>query len=520
MSSVMGGINRTNSLTYLISVREDRRNAQVGAALNNRMGQVAASTNQVKNNARGAALATRNLGYVAQNASYQIADFFVMLQGGVGVFRSLSTQLPQLLAGFGTKGAIAGAAAAAFSSLFVLLSNNQKAVIDSAEAFERLTDATDFYFESLAQYISTASTASQVFRDLALYQERIASAQLAEALAPPEASAWRGVWEFIKDTGSLIAIAFNSAAAAVGRALNYVIDLIPGLRTVVNILGVFTEAIGSIPGAIGDAFRDLDAAARRTEITLSSAFSNMIGPETIGYAKRLNDLLDQYGYKALQIDWSKNTSALQEANVSLAVARRYLEEVVGVEDKWTDAQKQGIEYLEMRQEKIRDLSRQYEASIYNIADGLNRRTELDEYLDELTRKMEFLGYTAQEMGDIIKQATDIDLWQDLQDIVIDVGKTFENQIVGAMKSGKFAVKDFVEYALEQFARLALSKVFEPFFVLLANSIPGLGGGGGGGSSSPGFGRPGFQRSMDFEAPPSAAPMYNYGESIGLSLIHI
>lgn len=514
MSSVMGGINRTNSLTYLISVREDRRNAQVGAALNNRMGQVAASTNQVKNNARGAALATRNLGYVAQNASYQIADFFVMLQGGVGVFRSLSTQLPQLLAGFGTKGAIAGAAAAAFSSLFVLLSNNQKAVIDSAEAFERLTDATDFYFESLAQYISTASTASQVFRDLALYQERIASAQLAEALAPPEASAWRGVWEFIKDTGSLIAIAFNSAAAAVGRALNYVIDLIPGLRTVVNILGVFTEAIGSIPGAIGDAFRDLDAAARRTEITLSSAFSNMIGPETIGYAKRLNDLLDQYGYKALQIDWSKNTSALQEANVSLAVARRYLEEVVGVEDKWTDAQKQGIEYLEMRQEKIRDLSRQYEASIYNIADGLNRRTELDEYLDELTRKMEFLGYTAQEMGDIIKQATDIDLWQDLQDIVIDVGKTFENQIVGAMKSGKFAVKDFVEYALEQFARLALSKVFEPFFVLLANSIPGLGGGGGGGSSSPGFGRPGFQRSMDFEAPPSAAPMYNYGESIG------
>ena len=61
MSSVMGGINRTNSLTYLISVREDRRNAQVGAALNNRMGQVAASTNRVKNNARGAALATETL---------------------------------------------------------------------------------------------------------------------------------------------------------------------------------------------------------------------------------------------------------------------------------------------------------------------------------------------------------------------------------------------------------------------------------------------------------------------------
>jgi hypothetical protein len=95
----------------------------------------------VTNRSRNAALATRNLGYVAQNASYQIADFFVMLQGGVGVFRSLSTQLPQLLAGFGTKGAIAGAAAAAFSSLFVLLSNNQKAVVDSAEAFDKISEA-------------------------------------------------------------------------------------------------------------------------------------------------------------------------------------------------------------------------------------------------------------------------------------------------------------------------------------------------------------------------------------------
>ena len=80
-----------------------------------------------------------------------------------------------------------------------------------------------------------------------------------------------------------------------------------------------------------------------------------------------------------------------------------------------------------------------------------------------------------------------------------------------MKAGKFAVKDFVEYALEQFARLALSRVFEPFFLLLANSIPLIGGGG---APSPGVGGPGFQRSMGFEAPPSAAPMYNYGGSIG------
>jgi hypothetical protein len=124
--------------------------------------------------------------------------------------------------------------------------------------------------------------------------------------------------------------------------------------------------------------------------------------------------------------------------------------------------------------------------------------------------MEFLGYTAEEMGEVIKDATDIFLWEQLQDIVIDVGKSFENQIVEAMKSGKFAVADFVNYALEQFARLALSRIFEPFFVLLANSVPLIGGGG---SPSTNLGTSGFQRQMAIDPPLSVAPMYNYGESL-------
>jgi hypothetical protein len=81
-----------------------------------------------------------------------------------------------------------------------------------------------------------------------------------------------------------------------------------------------------------------------------------------------------------------------------------------------------------------------------------------------------------------------------------------------MKTGKFAVKDFINFALEQFARLALSKVFEPFFLLLANAIPGLGGLGGTGSPSPSTGVNPLQFRA-IEPPPSAAPMYNYGESI-------
>ena len=46
--------------------------------------------------------------YAIQNASYQISDFVVQVQGGTAASRALGQQLPQLLAGFGALGAVAG----------------------------------------------------------------------------------------------------------------------------------------------------------------------------------------------------------------------------------------------------------------------------------------------------------------------------------------------------------------------------------------------------------------------------
>lgn len=51
-------------------------------------------------------------GFGVRNASYQIADVAVQMQYGVSAMRAMSMQLPQLLAGFGVFGAIAGAVAA------------------------------------------------------------------------------------------------------------------------------------------------------------------------------------------------------------------------------------------------------------------------------------------------------------------------------------------------------------------------------------------------------------------------
>jgi hypothetical protein len=52
-----------------------------------------------------------------RNASYQITDFIVQVQGGQRVSLALSQQLPQLLAGFGAMGAALGLVAAVFPSI-------------------------------------------------------------------------------------------------------------------------------------------------------------------------------------------------------------------------------------------------------------------------------------------------------------------------------------------------------------------------------------------------------------------
>ena len=84
---------------------------------------------------------TRAGGYMVQNASYQIADFFVMLQGGISPVRALSTQLPQLLAGFGVYGAAAGAAASVGASLWLAFDQMGESAESSAREIKRLQDA-------------------------------------------------------------------------------------------------------------------------------------------------------------------------------------------------------------------------------------------------------------------------------------------------------------------------------------------------------------------------------------------
>ncbi len=76
----------------------------------------------------GVSRSTRNVGYAAQNAAFQVGDFFVQIASGTSASRALAQQAPQLLGVFGIWGAIAGAGIAALSALIPLLSSTEAGV--------------------------------------------------------------------------------------------------------------------------------------------------------------------------------------------------------------------------------------------------------------------------------------------------------------------------------------------------------------------------------------------------------
>ena len=80
-----------------------------------------------------------------QNASFQLSDFIVQMQGGADASRVLGQQLPQLLGGFGALGAIAGVAIGALLSFAPALFSSSDGVEELKTALEDLRDAVDAY---------------------------------------------------------------------------------------------------------------------------------------------------------------------------------------------------------------------------------------------------------------------------------------------------------------------------------------------------------------------------------------
>ena len=104
-----------------------------------------------------------------QNASFQLSDFIVQMQGGADASRVLGQQLPQLLGGFGALGAIAGVAIGALLSF-------APALFDTADAAEDLKEKMDALEDAMQRL--NAAQKGQSLQDLAAqYGAQAAAAQ-------------------------------------------------------------------------------------------------------------------------------------------------------------------------------------------------------------------------------------------------------------------------------------------------------------------------------------------------------
>ena len=128
-------------IVYSIETQWDAKSRAALDALQREAKETEKAVGNMGNGVQKAGKKTRAGGYMVQNASYQIADFFVMLQGGISPVRALSTQLPQLLAGFGVYGAAAGAAASVGASLWLAFDQMGESAESSAREIKRLQDA-------------------------------------------------------------------------------------------------------------------------------------------------------------------------------------------------------------------------------------------------------------------------------------------------------------------------------------------------------------------------------------------
>lgn len=90
----------------------------------------------------------RGVGGAVRNASYQLSDFMVQVQGGTSAMRAASQQLPQLLAGFGVYGVVAGLAATVMTSL-----------IENLDLFASKTDKASKSLTRFAKELSATADA-------------------------------------------------------------------------------------------------------------------------------------------------------------------------------------------------------------------------------------------------------------------------------------------------------------------------------------------------------------------------
>lgn len=228
---------------------------------------------------------SRGFGNGLQNASFQLQDFIVQVNGGTDATRALAMQLPQMLVGFGAIGAGIGVVAALLPNMIALFGDSANEADSLKDAMSGMDDAISqvgrtvrtFDMEGLYEEFNSASTATRAatIEQLNFQRAFIETQRLVSQKAFSESLSGIGDFSFLdKLSGG------GTAASRVADDLGVTLDVAERLAPVLKGLRDGTEDVGSAFTRFGTQL----LSGNKDAVALATAMRDLANGEKDAYA--------------------------------------------------------------------------------------------------------------------------------------------------------------------------------------------------------------------------------------------
>ncbi len=253
-----------------------------------------------------------------RNASFQLADFAVMVDGGMGASRAFATQLPQLLGGMGLFGAALGAVVAIGFPLGGVLADAaakgadvagafgvlEPLLVSMASAFKVLGDVAvnsiNFLINNLDQVIITAEVAAVAFGGplvASFIAAKVAAMTLSGAFIFMRKALIRtGIGALVVGVGYLVErfVTLSQRVGGVGAAFNLLADIV-------------AEEMSRIGARVAEIFTKLQIAVTEFERDAAKTFQEFMPDAVITGAQiiiRTFNAIKEVGLEVFGAIWS------------------------------------------------------------------------------------------------------------------------------------------------------------------------------------------------------------------------
>lgn len=402
-----------------------------------------------------------------RNASYQVSDFIVQVQGGQGAMRALSQQLPQLLAGFGAFGAVLGIVVGVLPTVVTAMSG-------AGESGKKLGDvvgdlgsaigevgrvAKSFDLDPLYKQFNSASEAARgaTIEQIKFQQAMIQTQQkLAEQALGKSLGDLGGYGTGDKLLGAWGNTPAQNLAKQLGIALEDAKDMLPAIK------------------GLRDGTEDASLFMRRFGVTLAES-RNGAAQQLVKDIKSVADnSRDAYAAQ------SKLSEALQKmgaagATGKIAVPQKGGARAKGMGFDYDDdlAPKGWVETLDelaAKYTKLADPLQKYRDQLDEInLLKINGKLTDDEVFAAQQRVLKGMEDERAKMNSI--KATGADMFADLTRAVEGWGNAFTDAFTDVVMTGKLSFGSLAESVIRDLIRMQVqASITKPLFGFLGGAL--------------------------------------------------